>query len=100
MRTAFAPICGVLMNKNKTEVRFMANMHLKRTILQVVDNQLNENNPPIMKITYERLLATGYTQKQAKEKLAAVALEEMYDVLKHHKPFNEERYAERLEGLN
>ena len=77
----------------------MANMHLKRTILQVIDNQLQENNPPITRITYERLQASGYSQKRAKEKLAAVVLEEIYDVLKNQQPFNEERYTEKLERL-
>lgn len=31
----------------------MANLRLKRTILEVVDNQLRENDPPCTKETYE-----------------------------------------------
>lgn len=74
----------------------MANENLKKTILQVVDNQLRENNPPITKNTFERLQQSGYTTQQAKEKIAAILLEEMYDVLKTKQPYNEERYSNKL----
>ncbi|EIW20645.1 hypothetical protein SAMN04515679_1445 [Pelosinus fermentans] len=74
----------------------MANKNLKKIVLQVVDNQLRENNPPITKITFERLQQSGYTTQQAKEKISAVLLEEMYDVLKTKQPYNEERYSNKL----
>ena len=77
----------------------MANQYLKSTVLQVVDNQLRENNPPITKITYERLRTAGYSEKQAKERIAAVLLEEMYDVLKNQEPFNEGRYTDNLNKI-
>jgi hypothetical protein len=77
-------------------VAHLANKDLKKTILQVVDNQLRENNPPITKITFERLQQSGYTTLQAKEKISAVLLEEMYDVLKTKQPYNEERYSNKL----
>ncbi|WP_237715528.1 hypothetical protein [Pelosinus fermentans] len=74
----------------------LANKNLKKIVLQVVDNQLRENNPPITKITFERLQQSGYTTQQAKEKISAVLLEEMYDVLKTKQPYNEERYSNKL----
>ena len=74
----------------------MANKNLRRTILEVIDNQLRENNPPITKITFERLQQSGYTTQQAKEKISAILLEEMYDVLKTRQPYNEERYSNKL----
>jgi hypothetical protein len=77
-------------------VAHLANKNLKKIVLQVVDNQLRENNPPITKITFERLQQSGYTTQQAKEKISAVLLEEMYDVLKTKQPYNEERYSNKL----
>jgi len=74
----------------------LANKNLRRTILEVIDNQLRENNPPITKITFERLQQSGYTTQQAKEKISAILLEEMYDVLKTRQPYNEERYSNKL----
>jgi len=78
----------------------MANMYLKSTILEVVDNQLKANEPPVTKATYERLLALNYTGQQAKEKIAAVLLGEMYDILKNQELFDEDRYAKNLAELS
>ena len=39
------------------------------------------------------------SRPQAKEMIAAVLLEEMYYVLKHKEPFNEDRYARKLRDL-
>jgi len=33
----------------------MANVHLKKHVLQVVDKQLRTNDPPVARATYERL---------------------------------------------
>ena len=77
----------------------MANLRLKKMVLEVVDNQIRANEPPITQITYRRLQALSYTNQQAKEKIAAVLLEEMYDVLKYNKPFDGERYTKSLESL-
>ena len=38
----------------------MANLRLKRLILEVVNNQLRDNNPPITKDVYKKLLEAGY----------------------------------------
>ena len=87
------------------------NPHLKGLILQVVDNQIagrDETGQPIasaitedpdyVKNTFERLSAVHGPTK-AKEMIAAVLLEEMYDALKGQKRFDEPRYRDRLEGL-
>ena len=49
---------------------------------------------------YERLQSLNYTKQQAKEKIAAVLLEEICDVLKSNEHYNEERYTERLESID
>lgn len=77
----------------------MANLHLKRTVLQVLDNQLQSNELPVVNATFDRLKKAGNSEKQAKEKMAAVLLGEIYDVLKNKESFNEERYTRNLNGL-
>ena len=77
----------------------MANQYLKETVLQVLENQLREDNPPITNATYERLLSAGNSEKQAKEKIAAVLLGEIYDVMKSNEPFDEERYTKNLNNI-
>ena len=78
----------------------MANMHLKHTLLEVVENQLRENDPPITKATFDRLTEAGYSKSQAKEKIAAVLVGEIYDVMKQKEPFDEARFSQELNKLN
>ena len=75
------------------------NPRLKKLILQVVDNQLRENNPPITKQTLNRLMKAGYTRPQAKEKIAAVLVNYIFYAMHDNIPFNEENYTTDLEKL-
>jgi len=75
------------------------NPYLKHTILSVVDNQLRDNTPPIARETFERLQTEGYTAKQAKEKIAAILLEEIYEIMTTKKPHDEKSYETRLKTL-
>ena len=75
------------------------NLRLKAAILEVVETQLNANEPPETKRTLERLTAEGHSQQQAKELIGTVVAAEMFYVLKEGKPFNAERFAAALERL-
>lgn len=77
----------------------MANLRLKKHILEVVENQLRANDPPFVKEVYQQLQAEGIPKKQCKEMIAAVLLGEIYEVMKFNRPFNEEHYKEELYGL-
>lgn len=77
----------------------MANLRLKKIILDVVDNQLKANDPPAVKEAYEKLLDAGYSVREAKEKIGAVVLTEIYDVMKENQPYDEKRYANALAGM-
>lgn len=76
-----------------------SNPYLKHALLEAVDNQLRENNPPVVRKTFERLQTEGYTAKQAKEKIAAVLVEDIYDVMTTKNPHDEAAYKNRLEEL-
>ena len=75
------------------------NPRLKKLILEVVNNQLRANNPPITKETLERLIAAGYSKQQAKERIACVVVEHIYDILHDQKSFDEEKYENDLKHL-
>lgn len=77
----------------------MANLLLKETLLGVVDNQLQADDPPCAKEIYEKLLDAGYSKSEAKEKIAAVVLTEIYDILKDGKSFDKETYRNALEEM-
>lgn len=77
----------------------MATIRLKKLILQMVDNQLKAKDPLCTKDTYEKLLDAGYSESEAKEKIGAVILTEIYDVLKKGQGFDEEQYKEALDEM-
>lgn len=77
----------------------MANLQLKKTILEVVDNQINANNPPCTKEVYEKLQEAGYSKSEAKDKIGAIVLTEIYDILKAGKSFDEEKYIRSLKEM-
>ena len=75
------------------------NLRLKKHILEVVNNQLRDNDPPIVKETFNRLIEEGHSKAKAKEMIGSVLVIEIYDMLKENKPHDEERYARNLKAL-
>ena len=76
-----------------------SNPRLKKLILEIVDKQLKENDPPETTQTLERLMKEGYTAKQAKEFIACIVSTEIYYVLKNKEVFNPKRFIEALNNL-
>jgi hypothetical protein len=75
------------------------NPHLKATILEVVENQIRNSNPPETRQTLERLLAAGYSRKQAVEMIGSALVEEIWTILHDHKSFDLARFTALLEQL-
>ncbi len=75
------------------------NPYLKEEILEVVENQLRDGDPPETRQTLERLLAAGYSRQQAVEMIGSVVVEEIWVVLHDKKPFDRERFVGLLEKL-
>jgi hypothetical protein len=75
------------------------NNKLKSKIIEIVDNQIKINDPKCTKETLERLVKIGIAEKESKELIGRVLVEEMYDILKSQVPFNEKRYAKKLSML-
>lgn len=77
----------------------MANLRLKKHMLEAVENQLKANELPFVKEVYLQLQSEGIPKKQCKEMIAAVLLGVIYEVMKFGRLFNEEHYKEELYGL-
>ncbi len=77
----------------------MVNYKLKAQLLEVVDNQLRDNDPKTTNRTLHRLLDLGYSETDSKEMIAAILVEEMYDVMKNNEVYNEKRYCKKLDKL-
>jgi len=76
------------------------NPHLKAAILEVVENQLRDGDPPETRQTLERLLATGYSRKQAIEMIGSAVVSEIWMVLHEKKPYDRARFIALLEQLD
>lgn len=79
--------------------RFGGNPRLKAIILEVVDNQIRANDPPETKQTYERLLAEGHADEEARRLIGSVVTIEIFGVLKNKEVFNLERFVRSLNNL-
>ena len=75
------------------------NPHLKAAILEVVENQLQADDPPETRQTLERLLSEGFSEEEARELIGCVVSSEIFDILKKQEPFNPERFARALHKL-
>ena len=75
------------------------NLRLKALVLEAVENQLKERRPPETAETLARLKAAGHTEDKAKEKIAAVLVEHMYEVLANQVPFDNEAYVRDLKRI-
>jgi len=75
------------------------NPRLKASFLQVVDTQLDSNDPPETRQTFDRLVAQGISQTDAKLYIAQAVCIEVFSVLKNKTPFNQTRYVKNLQRL-
>ena len=75
------------------------NERLRETIFEVIDNQIDANDPAETALTLERLMNEGYTDFQAKQLIGQAVVIEVIDALKNKKPYNEERYIRNLRNL-
>ena len=75
------------------------NQRLKSAIIEVVDNQVDANDPPEIRQTLVRLMTEGFSENEAKELIGNVVVVEVFEVLKAGKPFDIKRYAAALARL-
>ena len=74
-------------------------LNLYKIIIQSVEIQIRDNDPPITKTTFERLMKNGRDQATAKEMIASVIAEEIYLTMKDDRKMNIENFARRLAEL-
>ncbi len=75
------------------------NPHLKAAFLETMESQLADNDPPETKETLDRLIAEGISEDDSKLLIAQAVCVEVFDVMKHQKDFNLDRYLKNLKRL-
>jgi len=75
------------------------NKRLKSAILQVVQNQIELNDPPETKQTLDRLIAEGILENEARDLIGSVVAAEVFEVLKNEEEFDSNRFVAALNRL-
>ena len=76
-----------------------SNPFLGEQFKKVIRNQIRNNNPPITKETYNRLISEGINEKEATRLLACVVSTETYNMLKESRSFDINEYEKMMRKL-
>lgn len=68
-------------------------------IVEAIENQIAEDNPPETKTTLARLIALGESRENAIRYIASVLSVEIFHALKNKSTYNEQRYISNLKAL-
>ena len=75
------------------------NERLNQAVLEVVENQIRQLNPPATKETFDRLIREGHDHNEARRLIGCVVASEIFDILKNMEPYDEDRYVRALRRL-
>jgi hypothetical protein len=75
------------------------NPQLRAAIFEIVDTQLREGRPPETRQTLDRLVAAGHTPEGARELIALVVVNEIFEVMQRGEPYDQVRFIAGLRQL-
>jgi peptidoglycan/xylan/chitin deacetylase (PgdA/CDA1 family) len=75
------------------------NPFLHATFHCVIENQLATGDPPEARLALERLTQKKLSRHEAIHRIAQIFVEEVFPMLKENRPFDRERYAQKLKKL-
>ena len=70
-----------------------------QSVMDSVDEQLSKMSPPEAKETYDRLLAQGYSDRDARQLIGSAVANESFMILMHGEVFDLARYTATLRNL-
>ena len=72
---------------------------LRQAILEVINNQIRDNDPPETKQTYDRLQKEGFSKKETLKLIGNVVASEVFAVLKENRKYDNDKYIAALKAL-
>jgi len=69
------------------------------TLIQAIENQIESDNPPAAKATYNKLTLVGYEREEILQLMAHVLAIEIDGLLEEDRAFNTEWYEAALRAL-
>ena len=71
----------------------------RAALLEVIEKQIADNDPPETRHTLERLLKLGYTREGCLKFIASALIGELFGALKGQAKYDEKRYVANLKAL-
>jgi hypothetical protein len=71
----------------------------REVIFEAVENQIRKNDPPETKETLDRLIQSGQSREEALRLIAGVLANEMFEVMKSKRQYDNARYVANLARL-
>jgi Mg/Co/Ni transporter MgtE len=76
-----------------------SNTKIKNAIIEVVNIQIESNDPPETKQTFDRLVSEGFSIEEAKKLIGSVVVAEVFDVMTAERNFDIINYVAALNDL-
>ena len=75
------------------------NIKIREHLFEIIKNQIESNEPPETKLTYNRLRKDGYDDFVTKQMIGQCLAIELFNVMKYKKPYDNIRYIMNLKKL-
>ncbi len=72
---------------------------VENTLIQAIENQIESDDPPAAKATFNKLTLVGYEREEILNLMAHVLAVEIDAILEEDRPFNTEWYEAALRAL-
>jgi len=72
---------------------------VENTLIQAIENQIESDNPPAAKATFNKLTLVGYERDEVLNLMAHVLAVEIDAILEEDRPFNTDWYEAALRAL-
>ncbi len=70
-----------------------------RAVLDAVDQQIRSNDPPETRQTFDRLVASGHSEAEARSLIGTAVAVEIFSIMKYHQEFDRVRFVRNLSRL-
>jgi hypothetical protein len=75
------------------------NQKIRKAILEVINNQIQDNNPPETREALTRLKGLGFSENEALKLIGHVVVSEVFTVLKEKRSYDRGKYIAALNAL-
>jgi hypothetical protein len=72
---------------------------LRTTILEIVDSQIRNHDPPEALATYDRLIGQGHSDEEARRLIGCAIASEVVGIVNESRKYDHHRYLAALEAL-